>query len=59
MPDNLIPQHVRLAMGEDIDVPSIENPFKQVSNVDKSDGKSCEMTDGQRKPHQKFGKYQG
>lgn len=57
MTDNLIPQHVRLAMGEDIDVASIENPFKQVSNVDKSDGKKPLMGAGNRK--QKFARYQG
>ena len=57
MPDDLIPQHVRLAMGEDLDVPAIENPFKQVTNVDKSDGKKPLMGDGSRK--QKFSRYQG
>ena len=59
MSDNLIRQHKSMAMGEGLtEVPSIENPFKQVSNVDKSDGKECAMSDGQRKANQKFSKYQ-
>lgn len=57
MTDKLIPQHVRLAMGEDIDAGSIENPFKQVTNVDRADGKKPLMGDGSRK--QKFARYQG
>lgn len=57
MPDNLIDQHRRLAMGEDIGVEPIENPFKQVTNVDKADGKKALMGDGNRR--QKFTKYQG
>lgn len=52
MTDNLIPQHVRLAMGEDIGTETIESPFKQVPNVDKGDGKKPPMGDGSRK--QKF-----
>lgn len=57
MPDNLIPQHVRLAMGEDIGTETIESPFKQVPNVDKGDGKKPPMGDGSRK--QKFSRYRG
>jgi len=56
--NSLIKQDRRLAMGEDIGVESIPNPFKQVSNVDKSDGKCCEMSDGQRSAKQKFARYQ-
>jgi hypothetical protein len=60
-------QHKRLAMGQDIGVESIPNPFKQVSNVDKSDGKNCCMPDGKRNGSQeqdispgpqKFGRFQ-
>ncbi len=56
MADNLIEQHHRLAMGQDIGVESIESPFKQVVNVAKGDGKKPLMGDGSRK--QKFTKYQ-
>jgi hypothetical protein len=49
MADNLIPQHKRLACGDDIDTAQIESPFKQVANVDKSDGKKPAMSDGARK----------
>lgn len=49
MADNLIPQHKRLACGDDIDVPKIESPFKQVSNVDHNDGKKPAMSDATRK----------
>lgn len=57
MIDNLIPQHVRLAMGEDIGTEAIASPFKQVPNVDKSDGKKPLMGDGSRT--QKFSRYRG
>lgn len=57
MPDNLISQHKRLACGDDIDTAQIESPFKQVNNVDKSDGKKPAMSDGTRK--QTFERYQG
>ena len=57
MSGDLIRQHKCMAMGEGLtEVPSIENPFKQVANVDKSDGKKALMGDGSRK--QKFTKYQ-
>lgn len=56
---DLIRQHKSMAMGEGLtEVPSIENPFKQVSNVDRSDGKECAMSDGQRSAKQKFTRYQ-
>lgn len=49
MADNLISQHKRLAMNEDIDTTQIENPFKQVSNLDKDNGKKPAMSDAIRK----------
>jgi len=49
MADNLISQHKRLAWGDDIDAATIESPFKQVSNVDRGDGKKPAMSDGVRK----------
>lgn len=49
MPDNLISQHKRLACGDDIDVPKIESPFKQVVNVDHDAGKKPAMSDASRK----------
>lgn len=56
MTDNFTPQHKRLAMGDGIITEAIESPFKQVSNVEKSDGKKPLMGDGSRK--QKFSRYQ-
>lgn len=54
MADNLIPQHKRLACGDAIDTPAIENPFKQVQTCD---GTKKELSDGQRK--QTTQRYQG